>query len=130
MTSDDATFAAMLQQQFNRQGNGFAVVPITTCPHIPTAITPKAFIGSPCKSCDETQENWQCLTCDTVRCSRYRHGHMLEHFEQTQDHAVCLSYSDLSVWCFICENYVVNEESCLDQNVDTLVIPKNRLSIL
>ena len=110
---DDSELARQLQEQFNGQDVGFAVEAITTCPHIPTPISSKVFIDTPCKECNEPQENWQCLTCSTILCSRYRHGHMLEHFSNTKDHAVCLSYSDLSVWCFICENYVVNEESHL-----------------
>ncbi|KAI9498792.1 hypothetical protein BDB00DRAFT_799526 [Zychaea mexicana] len=103
---DNAEFA---QEQCYCNNAGFAVEPITTCPHIPASITAEVFINTACEVCNEPQENWQCLTCNTVRCSRYRQGHMLEHFETTADHAVCLSYSDLSVWCFICENYIANK---------------------
>ncbi|KAI9278263.1 hypothetical protein BDA99DRAFT_491673 [Phascolomyces articulosus] len=109
-TNDDIKLAQALQEQFDRPDFGFAVEPITTCPHIPNSIATQVFIDTPCQSCNEPKENWQCLTCDhTVLCSRYRNGHMLDHFEKNKDHAVCLSYSDLSVWCFVCENYIVNE---------------------
>ncbi|ORX50578.1 hypothetical protein DM01DRAFT_1337731 [Hesseltinella vesiculosa] len=36
---------------------------------------------------------------------------MKQHAE-ADNHPVCLSYSDLSVWCFKCENYVIHQ--CLD----------------
>ncbi|KAI7857774.1 hypothetical protein BDC45DRAFT_500642 [Circinella umbellata] len=105
----DSEVAQQLQEQFNRQDVGFAVKPITTCPHIPTNISSEVFIDTPCKECNELKENWQCLSCSTILCSRYVHGHMLDHFSNTKDHSVCLSYSDLSVWCFICKNYIINK---------------------
>ncbi|KAJ8655471.1 hypothetical protein O0I10_008757 [Lichtheimia ornata] len=109
MTDNDAALAAELQAQFDRQDVGFAVEPITTCPHVPTPISTHVFLDQACGACQEPHENWQCLTCDTVLCSRYRNGHMVDHFEQAKDHAVCLSYSDLSIWCFQCESYIANE---------------------
>ncbi|XP_031274256.1 histone deacetylase 6 [Pistacia vera] len=66
--------------------------------HIPTPDTP-------CNRCDHQSENWLCLSCKDVLCSRYVNKHMLQHFQQT-NHSVALSYSDLSVWCFICDAYL------------------------
>lgn len=111
MTDNDAALAAQLQAELDRQDVGFAVEPITTCPHVPSPIPTHVFLNQTCGACQEQHENWQCLTCNTVLCSRYRNGHMVEHFEETKDHAVCLSYSDLSVWCFKCESYIANEVS-------------------
>ena len=113
MTDHDAALAAELQAQFDHENVGFAVEPITTCPHVPAPIPTHVFLDQACGTCEEPHENWQCLTCNTVLCSRYRNGHMLKHFEQTKDHAVCLSYSDLSIWCFQCENYIANEVSII-----------------
>ncbi|XP_071729941.1 uncharacterized protein [Rutidosis leptorrhynchoides] len=66
--------------------------------HIPTPDTP-------CNRCDHPAENWLCLRCKDVLCSRFINKHMLEHYQQ-QNHSVALSYSDLSVWCFSCNSYL------------------------
>ena len=57
-------------------------------------------------------ENWLCLECGAVRCSRYASGHGLIHWENTKGpkqneetpvvgHCVALSPSDLSSWCYV-----------------------------
>lgn len=64
---------------------------------------------SACQNCETTIENWICLTCFKTFCSRYVNEHMLfHHLEQEDAHALALSFSDLSVWCFKCENYIDN----------------------
>lgn len=91
---------------------GFAVEPITNCPHIPTyKINEKGpdLYHKPCQSCSETNENWQCLHCKSVYCSRYCQGHMKKHVQDVPEHSVCISYSDLSVWCYICGNYIIHK---------------------
>lgn len=59
----------------------------------------------PISICGSTAENWLCLHCGVVRCSRYQHGHCLEHFTQS-NHSVWASLSDLSVWCHRCQSYL------------------------
>lgn len=66
----------------------------------------------------EATENWLCLECGVVRCSRYCNGHAAEHFEETkptttatkesldQGHCIAISLSDLSVWCYVCHSYL------------------------
>ncbi|XP_057964375.1 uncharacterized protein LOC131155337 [Malania oleifera] len=66
--------------------------------HIPTPATP-------CNRCDNPAENWLCLCCKDVFCSRFVNKHMLEHYQQ-QNHCLALSYSDLSIWCFSCDAYL------------------------
>jgi hypothetical protein len=57
-------------------------------------------------------ENWLCLTCARVRCSRYVNGHCKEHWESTKEggnnvgHCVAVSLEDLSVWCYECSAYL------------------------
>ena len=57
-------------------------------------------------------ENWLCLTCACVRCSRYVNGHCKEHWERTKGgrnevgHCVAVSLEDLSVWCYECSAYL------------------------
>ncbi|TXG64150.1 hypothetical protein EZV62_011144 [Acer yangbiense] len=81
--------------------------PSSDLEHIPTPDTP-------CNRCHDPSENWLCLCCSDVLCSRYVNKHMLQHFQQT-NHSVALSYSNLSVWCFACNAYL-----------DTQVIPQLR----
>ncbi|XP_073029828.1 uncharacterized protein [Primulina eburnea] len=66
--------------------------------HIPTPHTP-------CNRCEHPDENWLCLCCKDVLCSRFVNKHMLEHFRR-EKHSLALSFSDLSVWCFSCDAYL------------------------
>ncbi|KAH6767067.1 histone deacetylase-like protein [Perilla frutescens var. hirtella] len=66
--------------------------------HIPTPDTP-------CNRCEHPDENWLCLCCKDVLCSRFVNKHMLDHY-QNEHHNLALSYSDLSVWCFSCNAYL------------------------
>ena len=51
-----------------------------------------------------------CKTCFNLKvfCSRFVNEHMLMHSLEA-GHLMCLSYSDLSVWCYGCDQYVDNE---------------------
>ena len=90
------------------QDQGGPVYPIYTCPHVlhrvrvtvdqlpaqPAATqcqyTPTRGTGNlkgetnPDGSCPGT-ENWLCLTCGALRCSRYVNGHGLQHWQETKD---------------------------------------------
>ena len=68
-------------------------------------------------SCPSQLENWICLQCGVVRCSRYINAHAVDHFNDTLDrdpgedgggHCVHLSLADLSVWCHSCQAYLVD----------------------
>ncbi|KAK4424250.1 Histone deacetylase 6 [Sesamum alatum] len=61
--------------------------------------------GTSCNRCQHPEENWLCLCCKDVLCSRFVNKHMLEHYQQ-KHHNLALSYSDLSVWCFSCDAYL------------------------
>ncbi|XP_014270934.1 histone deacetylase 6 isoform X2 [Halyomorpha halys] len=89
----------------------FAVVPLRTCPHLPeVAPVPNGVldVSTPCSTCGDPSENWVCLTCYSVECGRYVNGHMMEHNGST-NHPLTLSFSDLSVWCYPCQNYIDNQ---------------------
>lgn len=62
---------------------------------------------SACIECQTTIENWICLICFNTFCSRYVNEHCLMHSIST-DHPLVLSFSDLSVWCHKCEDYIDN----------------------
>jgi len=83
-------------------------------------------------SCPSTVENWLCLECGAIRCSRYVNGHGIAHWKETQQqrqrqrqsekaegdkggddndagedgHCVHVSLADLSAWCHRCNAYV------------------------
>ncbi|KAK9715839.1 hypothetical protein RND81_06G193100 [Saponaria officinalis] len=88
-------------------GSGW-VEPKTWCDHLASLSSDLRHIptpDTPCFRCDHPAENWSCLSCKDVLCSRFINKHMLEHYEQ-KEHCLALSYSDLSVWCFNCEAYL------------------------
>jgi histone deacetylase 6 len=93
-------------------GGVHAVVPLTYCPHLTQVCPLPSFdfidVNKPCKDCNSRQENWICLTCHGVFCSRFVNSHMVEHFEKSK-HPMVLSFSDLSIWCYACDAYVENE---------------------
>ena len=92
-------------------GGFFAVSPKTDCPHIrdiyPNMIDKR--ITSPCQECGDIKENWICLQCGSIFCSRYVNEHMAQHNESSS-HPIALSFTDLSFWCYDCESYVVSTE--------------------
>ncbi|CAF1419749.1 unnamed protein product [Didymodactylos carnosus] len=69
-----------------------------------------------CLDCDDTNENWLCLTCGEIRCSRYINNHNEEHWLFTLltasndaiGHCLALGLRDLSIWCYLCKSYVKN----------------------
>jgi len=103
--TSDESLAALLS------GGGFAVYPLSWCPHLAQLypiVPEEVATKGPCKQCGDIKENWLCLHCFSTSCSRYVGQHQLAHFSETK-HALALSYSDLSVWCYQCDNYVDNE---------------------
>eukprot|EP00047_Mylnosiga_fluctuans_P019418 m.82302 g.82302 ORF g.82302 m.82302 type:complete len:140 (+) comp8118_c0_seq2:226-645(+) len=89
----------------------FAVYPRTDCPHVGQVGQVADMLdferANPCKGCGNVGENWLCLACSQVFCSRYVHGHMAEHATSVQ-HALCMSMLDLSFWCYACDSYVTS----------------------
>ncbi|MQL69882.1 hypothetical protein Taro_002154, partial [Colocasia esculenta] len=80
----------------------------TTCDHLGVLSSDLSHIPPPdtsCTRCYHPAENWLCLSCKDVLCSRFINKHMLTHHQET-GHSIALSYSDLSVWCFACESYL------------------------
>ncbi len=86
-----------------------AVIPLTECPHLVEVkpLKEEIDVHRPCKECDSKRENWICLTCYHVFCSRFVKSHMVEHYEKTK-HSMVLSFSDLSFWCYSCDAYITN----------------------
>ncbi|KAL7426265.1 hypothetical protein ACHAXH_000290, partial [Discostella pseudostelligera] len=84
---------------------------------------------------DMVGENWLCLECGLLHCSRYQFGHAKLHYETTTElqlrqqqemvedggnakeqrkeggspaegHCIAVSMADLSVWCYECNSYL------------------------
>ncbi|XP_052280508.1 histone deacetylase 6-like isoform X1 [Dreissena polymorpha] len=102
-----------LLQHYENQGVQamYAVEPLRYCDHL-KEVSPLPECGlnvdDPCTECNATGENWVCLVCFKVFCSRYVNSDMVKH-GKSADHPVVLSYADLSVWCYKCDNYLDNE---------------------
>lgn len=92
------------------------VMPLSWCPHLEENVDVLTQnlnmvdfdVKRKCENCDNVGENWICLICHQVYCSRYVKEHMVVHSTEHQ-HVLALSFSDLSVWCYGCEDYVDNE---------------------
>eukprot|EP01100_Stratorugosa_tubuloviscum_P012374 TRINITY_DN5858_c0_g1_i1.p1 TRINITY_DN5858_c0_g1~~TRINITY_DN5858_c0_g1_i1.p1 ORF type:complete len:437 (+),score=219.18 TRINITY_DN5858_c0_g1_i1:210-1520(+) len=87
----------------------FAVEPKRNCTHTGKIVFPTDqvayFKHIPCSVCNDRTENWICLSCRQIFCSRYVNSHMSEH-NQTTQHPIALSFTDLSVWCYECDSYI------------------------
>mmetsp|Transcript_2136 Transcript_2136/g.4980 ORF Transcript_2136/g.4980 Transcript_2136/m.4980 type:complete len:185 (-) Transcript_2136:169-723(-) len=94
----------------------FAVAPKDDCPHVTDCLQPLSAYAhidinsATCQNCPEADENWLCLTCAGVFCSRYKNEHGLFHFLENETHRVWLSFADLSFWCHTCDSYIVAPE--------------------
>jgi len=94
---------------------GFSVCPKTNCPHFSSQVTfgilqkvPTAFRNNTCATCNDKTENWLCMNCSETFCSRYVNGDAKKHFKES-GHAVSISFSDLSIWCYSCDDYITHE---------------------
>ena len=86
-------------------GVGFAVAPKDDCPHIEDLKIPEEFVEqadkyfhTPCQECGDSAENWMCIACGYVGCSRYVSGHFRQHGDKEAEvcHRLGISFSDLS----------------------------------
>jgi len=93
---------------------GFSVAPKQDCPHFSKQavlgtiekIIP-AFQSNTCSMCQDQSENWLCLTCGNTFCSRYVNGDCQTH-SKSSGHCIATSFSDLSIWCYECEDYITH----------------------
>lgn len=134
--------------QLGGEDMGGAIIPIHDCPHVEHVVklSPEnpswrnfenkcqmlnvektetatgrlkgEYVDDECPS----TENWLCLTCGLVACSRYVNGHSKIHYEDTKNslkeesskgekigHCIAASLTDLSVWCYECNGYLHHE---------------------
>lgn len=78
---------------------GFSVEPKRDCPHVkthvhalpPDFVVDAALLQRGCADCGHAGENWLCLGCYGVFCSRYVNGHASAHHDQSH-HAINCRY--------------------------------------
>eukprot|EP01123_Difflugia_compressa_P000729 TRINITY_DN10847_c0_g1_i1.p1 TRINITY_DN10847_c0_g1~~TRINITY_DN10847_c0_g1_i1.p1 ORF type:complete len:389 (-),score=25.49 TRINITY_DN10847_c0_g1_i1:106-1272(-) len=95
---------------------GVAVSVSTSCSHIELNYSPLvieklkqlSIVDGCCSSCHYPNENWFCAKCGTTHCGRHIKGHGLEHYKSS-DHCIMMSFEDLSIWCYKCDDYIDNE---------------------
>ena len=76
-----------------QEDSGGSVIPSQKCPHIfSSALDRDGFLSDsslvetfkePCDICQDSNENWICLSCRMPVCSRFVNGHAEEHWIDT-----------------------------------------------
>ena len=80
-----------------------------------------------CGECGTEQSIWLCVTCGATNCGRYVAAHGLMHKvkylcsgettitkchcmqEKTKGHSVCMDTAELAVFCYDCDEFVMND---------------------
>jgi len=70
-----------------------------------------------CSQCDAKDSVWICATCGVLNCGRYIKGHGLDHYKSS-GHSVCMDCNELSVFCYACDDFIINDTS--DSKLDNL----------
>ncbi|XP_042057208.1 BRAP2 RING ZnF UBP domain-containing protein 2-like [Salvia splendens] len=60
---------------------------------------------SVCYVCQTSENLWMCLICGSVGCGRYREGHAIGHWKETE-HCYSLELETQRVWDYAGDNYV------------------------
>ncbi|XP_054480671.1 ubiquitin carboxyl-terminal hydrolase 44 [Anoplopoma fimbria] len=66
-----------------------------------------------CVDCNTSESIWACLGCAHVACGRYIEEHALQHFQQ-QHHPLAIEVNELYVFCYLCDDYVLNDNATGD----------------
>ncbi|XP_030795410.1 ubiquitin carboxyl-terminal hydrolase 44 isoform X2 [Rhinopithecus roxellana] len=80
-----------------------------------------------CVDCNTTESIWACLSCSHVACGRYIEEHALKHFQESS-HPVALEVNEMYVFCYLCDDYVLNDNATGDLKLlrSTLSAIKNQ----
>ena len=80
-----------------------------------------------CMDCNTTESIWACLSCSHVACGRYIEEHALGHFQESS-HPVALEVNEMYVFCYLCDDYVLNDNATGDLKLlrSTLSAIKNQ----
>ncbi|KAL5006311.1 hypothetical protein ScPMuIL_015117 [Solemya velum] len=69
-----------------------------------------------CSVCGTTESVWACLSCSNVACGRFNSEHALKHFQETK-HPICIEVNERYVYCYDCDDYVLNDNAASDLKV-------------
>uniref|UniRef100_A0A1D1ZKV5 BRCA1-associated protein n=1 Tax=Anthurium amnicola TaxID=1678845 RepID=A0A1D1ZKV5_9ARAE len=58
-----------------------------------------------CSVCETSENLWVCMICGFVGCGRYREGHAIKHWKDTQ-HCYSLDLQTQRVWDYVGDTYV------------------------
>ncbi|KAK1360084.1 BRCA1-associated protein [Heracleum sosnowskyi] len=61
--------------------------------------------NSKCFICQTSENVWICVICGFVGCGRYKEGHAIRHWKETQ-HCYSLELETQRVWDYVGDNYV------------------------
>ncbi|ELU02606.1 hypothetical protein CAPTEDRAFT_165719 [Capitella teleta] len=63
-----------------------------------------------CSVCKTNKSLWLCLCCGLVSCGRYIAGHAKSHHKEKEPlHSVCLDCHNMAIFCYICDEFVIND---------------------
>uniref|UniRef100_A0A8C6T8C8 Ubiquitin carboxyl-terminal hydrolase n=1 Tax=Neogobius melanostomus TaxID=47308 RepID=A0A8C6T8C8_9GOBI len=63
-----------------------------------------------CVECSTTDSVWACLKCSHVACGHFVEEHAFKHFQESQ-HPLAIEVRELDVFCFVCGDYVLNDNA-------------------
>ncbi|KFO31152.1 ubiquitin carboxyl-terminal hydrolase 44 isoform X1 [Fukomys damarensis] len=66
-----------------------------------------------CVDCSTTESIWACLSCPHVACGHYLEEHALKHFQESS-HPVALEVNEMYTFCYLCDDYVLNDNAAGD----------------
>ncbi|XP_039262581.2 ubiquitin carboxyl-terminal hydrolase 44-like [Styela clava] len=69
-----------------------------------------------CETCFTTESVWACLSCPNVACGRFIKEHALTHFQES-GHPLVIDVNELYVFCYKCDDYVLNDNNSSDIKV-------------
>ncbi|KAH7652490.1 Histone deacetylase family protein [Dioscorea alata] len=89
----EGSSSAELEEEFYGAASGW-VEARSSCDHLSSLSSDLSHIpppDSPCSRCHHPAENWVCLSCKDVLCSRFINKHMVGHHQET-GHCLALSF--------------------------------------
>ncbi|XP_054707898.1 ubiquitin carboxyl-terminal hydrolase 3-like [Uloborus diversus] len=91
------------------------------CPHLSNHVkiikTVKKDLSSTewiCSTCQTNKDPFVCIHCGIINCGRYVNGHAKAHHEENVDHMVCMNCENYTAFCYICDEFVINDNKDID----------------
>lgn len=107
MPMDDMMSMMMMRRMFSGgMGGGMGSGMASPGASIKSENLPSRFV---CGVCKTEQSPWICVKCGRIHCGRYVNGHAKLHHEEATNHAVCMDCDNLAVFCYKCDEFVIND---------------------